>query len=189
MNEAQVTVEGTTYPLPDPFLVIATENPVEYQGTYPLPEAQLDRFAMMLDLGYPSKKDELEIVESRRKTDPLDALEPVVDDKTIKSFRAKVGEVEMDSSIADYMVEIARATREDPRVKLGASPRALLTLSRCARAKAFLLGRAHLLPDDVKSLATVVIAHRLVLENKIKYGGVEKREVFQDILDKVRVPV
>jgi len=189
MNESQVTVEGTTYPLPDPFLVIATENPVEYQGTYPLPEAQLDRFAMMLELGYPSKKDEIEIVDSRKKSDPLDALKPVVDGVAIKKARKAVGEVEIDPSIADYMVEIARATREDTRVKLGASPRALLTLSRCARAKAFIEGRSHLLPDDVKSLSTVVIAHRLVLENKIKYGGGEKREVFQDILEKVPAPV
>jgi len=189
MNEAQVTVEGTTYPLPDPFLVIATENPVEYQGTYPLPEAQLDRFSMMLELGYPGRDDELAVVESRRGCDPLDKIKPVVTCEEIKKIGEMVGTVEMDRTISEYMVDIARASREDPRVKLGASTRALLTLSRCARARALLEGRSYVLPDDVKSLATVVIAHRLVLENKVKYGGVEKKEVFDDILDKVTVPV
>jgi MoxR-like ATPase len=189
MNEGQVSVEGETYQLTKPFLVIATENPVEYQGTYPLPEAQLDRFAMQLEIGYPSEEDELEILYSRRGKDPLDMLEPVIDCETICDIQQKVREVKVEKSIAHYIVRIIRATRDDMNVKLGASPRAFLALTRSAQAKAFYEGRDFVIPDDVKQLSSTVLSHRIILENKIKYAGAKKKDIFTSILNKIEIPV
>jgi len=189
MNEGQVTVEGVTYPLPKPFLVIATENPVEYQGTYPLPEAQLDRFAMQLEIGYPNEPDELEILYSRREQDPLDNIQPVIDCNQICSIQEQVRQVNIEESVAHYIVRIIRATRDDMNIRLGASPRAFLTLSRCSQAKAFYENRDYVVPDDVKRLASRVLSHRIVLENKVKYSGARKKDVFRGILNKVEVPV
>ena len=188
MNEGQVTVEGETYSLPQPFLVIATENPVEYQGTYPLPEAQLDRFAMQLEIGYPDEADELEILYSRQDNDPLDIIKPVIGCDAICEIQQKVRHVNVEKSIAHYIVRIIRATREDMNVKLGASPRAFLALTRCAQAKAFCDGRDFVTPDDVKQLATPVLAHRIILENKVKYAGAKKQDIFSEILNKVDIP-
>jgi len=189
MNEGQVSVEGETHQLTKPFLVIATENPVEYQGTYPLPEAQLDRFAMQLEIGYPSEEDELDILYSRQGEDPLDVLKPVIDCKTICDIQQKVRQVKVEKSIAHYIVKIIRATRDDMNVKLGASPRAFLALTRAAQAKAFYEGRDFVVPDDVKQLASSVLSHRIILENKIKYAGAKKKDVFSSILNKIEIPV
>lgn len=189
MNERQVTVEGVTYKLSQPFIVIATENPIEYQGTYPLPEAQLDRFAIELKIGYPDEEDELELLYSRQYGDPLDKLKPVIDCTTICEIQEEVGRVKVEKSVGHYIVQIIRATREDVRIKLGASPRALLALTRVSQAAAFLDGRDFLLPDDVKRLAVDVLSHRLVLENKVRYSGISKREILKSILDKVEVPI
>jgi len=189
MNERQVTVEGVTYKLSQPFLVIATENPIEYQGTYPLPEAQLDRFAIELKIGYPDEEDELELLYSRQYGDPLDKLKPVIDCTAICEIQEEVGSVKVEKSVGHYIVQIIRATREDVRIKIGASPRALLALTRVSQAAAFLDGRDFLLPDDVKRLAVDVLSHRLVLENKVRYSGVPKREILKSILDKVEVPI
>ena len=189
MNEGQITVEGETYRLTKPFLVIATENPVEYQGTYPLPEAQLDRFAMQLEIGYPTEENELEILYSRQNGDPVDMLKPVIDCNAICTIQDKVKQIKVEKTVGHYIVKIIRATRDDINVKLGASPRAFLALTRCAQAKAFYEERDFITPDDVKQLAPAVLAHRIILENKAKYAGAGKQDIFQSILDKVDVPV
>ena len=189
MNEGQVTVEAETHILGQPFLVIATENPIEYHGTYPLPEAQLDRFSMQVILGYPDEKSEIEILYSRKDKDPIATLKPVITCVQICRLQDEVKKVEIEKSIASYMVKIIRATRKDPRIRLGASPRALLMLSRCSQAKAFVNGRDFVLPDDVKSLAVTVLAHRLVLENKAQYSGIKKQAVVQEIINQFEAPV
>lgn len=189
MNESQVTVEGKTYKLERPFLVIATQNPIEYQGTYPLPEAQLDRFAIELEIGYPGEEDELDILYSRQGEDPIDALKPAIDCKQICEIQQQIEKVKVEKTIGHYLVKIIRATRDDLRVKLGASPRALLALSKAAQAAAFMEGRDFLIPEDVKQLAPAVLSHRIILENKIRYSGVSKREVLTEILNNIEVPV
>ena len=189
MNEAQITVEGVTYKLKQPFLVIATENPVEYQGTYPLPEAQLDRFALEIEIGYPSEKDEIEILYSRQGVDPIETIKPVITCQEICDIQKIVKNINIEQTVAHYIVKIIRATRDDMRVKLGASPRALLSLSRAAQAEAFLEGRDFVIPEDVKKLAPIVLAHRIILENKAKYSGITKRQVVMDIMNEVPLPM
>ncbi len=189
MNEGQVTVDGDTYLLTRPFLVIATENPIEYQGTYPLPEAQLDRFAMQLEIGYPTEEDELEILYSRQNGDPIDMLKPVIDCNDISAIQDSVRQVKVEESIGHYIVKVIRATRENLNIKLGASPRAFLSLTRCAQAKAFYEERDFIIPDDVKQLASPVLAHRIILENKAKYAGAKKQDIFQALLNKIDIPV
>ena len=189
MNEGQVTAEGETYQLPKPFLVIATQNPIEYQGTYPLPEAQLDRFAIQLEIGYPSAESEEEILRMKCGEDPLNELKPVIDTGQVSEIQRKVADLEVEKSVAAYMVEIVRTTREDIRVKLGASPRALLALMRCSQAKAFMDGREFVTPDDVRKMASSVLAHRIILDNKVKYSGAKKRDVFESILAKIPAPL
>jgi len=189
MNEHQVSIEGRTYPLPDPFLVIATENPVEYHGTYPLPEAQLDRFAMQLPMGYPDEVTELEILYVRQTEDPLAHLRPIVSCADVARLHAEVRKTGIEKSVGRYMVQLIRETRHDARIQLGASPRALLTLARCAQARAFMLGRDYVLPDDVKHLAPSVLAHRLVLDNKAKHGGQTSHALLAELLASVAVPV
>jgi MoxR-like ATPase len=189
MNECQATVDGVRYPLPVPFLVIATENPVEYHGTYPLPEAQLDRFAMQIQIGYPEEDDELAILYSRIDKDPLDQIKPVINCQQIVALQEDVKKVGIEKSVALYMTRIIRETRRDPKVKLGLSPRALLTISRCSQAKAFLEGRSYVLPDDVKALAKVVLPHRIMLETRAQFSGSDKKRVIEEILDKIEAPV
>ncbi len=189
MNEGQVTVEAETHHLSQPFLVIATENPIEYHGTYPLPEAQLDRFAMQIILGYPDEKSEMEMLYSRKGRDPILNLKPVIDCVQICKLQEEVRKIDIEKSVAAYMIKIIRSTRKDPRIKLGASPRALLTLSRCSQARAFLNGRNYVTPDDVKTLAVTVLAHRLVLENKAQYSGIKKQSVILEIVNQTASPV
>lgn len=188
MNEGQVTAEGTTYALARPFLVIATENPVEYYGTYPLPEAQLDRFALQITLGYPDEKSEAEILLARKEKDPLFDISHVINCDQLVEVQELVKKVEIEKSIADYMLAIVRATRNDPKISLGASPRALLTLSRCAQAKAFIAGRSFVLPDDVKTITVNVLAHRIIPDNKAKYSGVSKETIVKDVLERIETP-
>ncbi len=189
MSERQVSIEGKTTHLTRPFLVIATENPIEYQGTYQLPEAQLDRFAMQLSLGYPDEKHELEMLFDRLTGDPASALKAVLSGEEVVEIQRRVQQVKVESSIAEYMLRLIRSSREDGRVLLGASPRALLLLSRCAQAAAFLARREFVLPEDVKRVAVSVLSHRLVLDNKTRYSGGTAREVIQDILNKTKIPV
>lgn len=189
MNEHQVSIDGKIEKLAEPFLVIATENPVEYYGTYPLPEAQLDRFAVQLTLGYPDAESELALLADRRKTDPLDGLQPVLSLQELLQIAEQVRAVEVEDSVASYMQTIIRTTREMPEFRLGGSPRALLTLSRCAQAEAWLDGRNFVTPEDVRKLVRPVLAHRMILTLESKHAGVIPGELLDGILKKIKVPV
>jgi len=163
MAERQVTVDGTSRPLPDPFLVIATENPIDQEGTYPLPEAQLDRFALQMGLGYPQEDEEIAIVRAQRRGHPLDELKPAVSGDDIRALRRAIEDVYVDDLLLQWIVELVRATREVEGVSVGASVRGSLTLERTARAWALLHGRTHVAPDDVEFLFLPVLGHRLLL--------------------------
>ena len=189
MNERQVSIEGRETALTTPFLVIATQNPIEYYGTYPLPEAQLDRFALRLSLGYPDERSEMQILRDRRTADPLDRIRPLLTCDDIRRIQEEVRAVEMENSLAEYMMTLIRATREAPEIRLGASPRALLTLSRCAQAAAWLNNRTFLKPDDILPLIGPVLAHRLVLTLESKHAGISAASVLEGIVKKIRIPV
>ena len=188
MSERQATIEGTRYDLPDPFLVLATQNPVEFHGTYPLPEAQLDRFLILMNLGYPSREATKEMLFSQVQTHPLETIGPVVTGAEVRSIQKAVRDVRVEEGIAGYMIELTEETRVDERLKLGVSPRGVLMLFRASQAAALHQGRDYVLPDDVQRMAPYVLAHRVVLTTKAKYGGVRKVEVIADVLAKVRVP-
>ena len=188
MNERQATIEGVRRPLPEPFLVLATENPIEFHGTYPLPEAQLDRFLMRLDIGYPVPEIEVSILHAQSQDHPLERLEPVVSRQDVVAMQEAVGRMTVAEAVSGYLVEIVTATRQDPRLKLGASPRGSLMLFRAAQAAAFSDGREFVLPDDVQRLAPLVLPHRLMLTPKARYDGTSARQVVGDILSQVRVP-
>ena len=189
MSECQVTVEGNLYRLASPFIVIATQNPVEFHGTYPLPEAQLDRFAIKLKLGYPSLEQELQVLYSQHKEHPLNKITSVTTKDEIIHIQTMVREVKVKEPVAKYILDIIDNTRHDQRLKLGVSPRGSLMLYRISQAVALMKGRDYVLPDDVKEMAVEVLAHRLVLETKVKYSGVNKEEIIEDILENTKVPV
>lgn len=188
MSEAQATIEGVRHDLPAPFLVMATQNPVEYHGTYPLPEAQLDRFLVQLNVGYPDLETEVGILYSQVESHPLERVTPVLSRDELIALQTAVRGVQIDQSISRYLVEIVQATRDDGRLRLGVSPRGSLMLFRAAQAAAFLAGRDYVLPDDVQRLATFVLPHRIVLTSKTKYGQTTTAQVIADILERVRVP-
>jgi MoxR-like ATPase len=192
MNEAQVTVDGRTLPLPQPFLVIATQNPVEHHGTYPLPESQLDRFLMRVKMGYPSHETERQILRSRTGDDPVANLEPIADIADVMAMQETVARVKVDSSLHDYALEIVNRTRKSDQLALGVSPRGTLMLQRAAQARAFLDGRDFCLPDDFKQLAVSVFSHRVV--PSARHASFQKKSettenVLREIIDSVRVPV
>jgi MoxR-like ATPase len=189
MNERQATIEGTCHPLPRPFMVMATQNPVEFHGTYPLPEAQLDRFLMQLDMGYPNIQTEIEILISRSHADPLEALRPVLPLSQVKDMQRKVKDIHIDNAILEYLAELAHTTRHDNRLQLGISPRGTLMLSRSAQAAAWAQERDHVLPDDVLWLAPYVLPHRLLPTAHSRSQGVTKQLIMEDILEHVKVPV
>ena len=189
MNERQVSIDGKIEKLAEPFLVIATENPVEYYGTYPLPEAQLDRFAIELTLGYPDRESELGLLADRKKSDPLLGLQPVLSLEQLLQIHVSVREVELEDSVAAYMQSIIQMTRELPEFRLGGSPRALLTLARCAQASAWLDGRDFVTPEDVRKLVRPVLAHRMILTLESKHAGILPGELLDGILKKIKVPV
>ena len=189
MNERQVSIEGKELKLIKPFLVIATQNPIEYYGTYPLPEAQLDRFAIRLSLGYPDEESELQILKDRRGNDPLEALQPVLDCDEIRRIQEEVRTVEIEDSLADYMMQVIRATRESNEIRLGASPRALLMLSRCAQSMAWLDSRMFVKPDDILALIQPLLAHRLVMTLESRHAGITPAMVLEEIVKKIRIPV
>jgi MoxR-like ATPase len=188
MEEGQVTVDGDTRVLPQPFMVVATQNPVEFEGTFPLPEAQLDRFAMRIALGYPPGGDEARMLLELASHDPLAAVRPVADGGAIMGARAAAGRVHVEPALADYVVALVTETRRDARLELGASPRAGLALVRAAKARALLAGRAYALPEDVKALAGTVLAHRLVPTREAAVRGVRGDAVVADLLARVPVP-
>src|SRR5450432_1786319 len=192
MNEGQVTVDSHSYQLPQPFLVIATQNPVEHHGTYPLPESQLDRFLMRIKMGYPSHETERAILRSRTGEDPVADLEPIADVTDVLSMQEAVTRVKVDSSLHDYALDIVNLTRKSDQLALGVSPRGTLMLQRAAQARAFLDGRDFCLPDDFKQLAVAVFAHRVVAS--ARHASLQKKSetteaVLRDIVDSVRVPL
>jgi MoxR-like ATPase len=188
MEEFQVTVDGATHELGRPFFVIATENPIEYRGTYPLPEAQLDRFLMRISLGYPTPEQEVVVLERQVKRHPIHSVKPVVGKEEVLQMQENVREVHIDPSLKQYMVEIVAATRDHPLLALGASPRASLGLMRTGQARAALVGRDFVLPDDVKALAAPVLCHRLILRPEARLRQSELVSLVQEILDRVPVP-
>jgi MoxR-like ATPase len=189
MQERQVTVEGVTHPLERPFLVIATQNPIEYEGTYPLPEAQLDRFLLRIGVGYPSPEDEREMVLRRaaRRTDDV-AVDAVVDGPGLQRLQEAVEQVHVARSVADYMVALVTATRSSPKVRVGASPRGALALLKLSRARAALRGREYVIPDDVKEVAVPALAHRLALRPEIWVQRISQDDVVRECLDSVPTP-
>ncbi|WP_339907100.1 MoxR family ATPase [Symmachiella dynata] len=188
MSEAQATIEGVQHELPAPFFVLATQNPVDYHGTYPLPEAQLDRFLVQLDLGYPDAQAEVDILFSQAEQHPLENLESVLSHEDVLQLQSAVKQIRVDKSVARYIVDIIHQSRSDSRLKLGVSPRGSLMLFRASQAAAFAAGRDYVLPDDVQKLALHVLPHRLILTSKAKYGSDNKKEIVAEILKHVRVP-
>ena len=189
MSEGQVTIEGRRYLLPEPFLVLATQNPVDFQGTYPLPEAQLDRFLLHLDLGYPDASTEVDILFSQAEEPPVDHMTSVMGVDEVRAMQAAVRHVTVDRSVAEYIVAINRGTREHDRVKLGVSPRGSLMFFRAAQASAVADGRDFVLPDDVKRLAGPVLSHRIMLAGRGRSSNAAREEVVAEVLKSVRVPV
>lgn len=189
MEERQVTVDGKTYMLPRPFMVIATQNPIEYDGTFRLPEAQLDRFMIKVNLGYPDIKHEIEMLKRFEALDPLEDLKPVVSIMEILKMQNEVKSVYVDDSILDYIITIVNNTRNLSTVLLGASPRAAISLMRASQAKAFIEGRNYVLPDDVKYLSVPVLSHRIILKNEARFNNLDERSVIKGILNATKVPV
>lgn len=188
MEERQVTVDGATYPLDDPFIVLATQNPIEYEGTFPLPEAQLDRFLVRLSLGYPSKEQEIEVLSRQHTVHPLGALQQVISDSELMAAQRAIREIYVDDKVKEYIVDIVRETREHPDVYLGSSSRGSLALYRLCQAKAALAGREYVLPDDVKSLAGACLNHRIIVGPAARIKDVAAEEIVDDILNKLPVP-
>jgi len=189
MQERQVTVDVDTMALPRPFLVLATQNPIELEGTFPLPEAQIDRFLMRVALGYPSKEDENAILLRYERHDPLDTLESVMQADDLLAMQEQVKTVLVEESVREYMVDVVRATRDHDAVELGVSPRGTLALYRTAQALAALRGRAFVIPDDVKYLAPWVLTHRIIISPQTRLRGRRPEEVMAEIVDTVPVPV
>jgi len=189
MNESQATIEGQRHPLPQPFLVIATENPLEFHGTYPLPEAQLDRFLVRLGIGYPAAEVEVDVLKSHSRSEPLDKIEPTLNLEEVCVMQREVAAIHVDDSILQYIVEIVHATRYDNRLQLGISTRGTLMLGRAARARAYCEGRDYVIPDDVLWCAPHVLPHRMVLTSKTRYGGVTAKQIVADIVGRIKIPV
>ncbi len=185
MAERQVSIEGETRPLPEPFLVLATENPVEHAGTFPLPEAQLDRFCMRLSLGYPAREEEVRVLRDHAAAEPVDALRPVLPPARLAELQARVRAVAAEDSVLDYVVRLVSRTRAEPRLRLGASPRASLDLRRCAQAAALLAGRDFVTPSDVRALAVPVLAHRLLAAPR---AGATAAEIVESVVRSEPVP-
>ncbi|MCU1375838.1 MAG: hypothetical protein JWO68_3124 [Actinomycetia bacterium] len=188
MEERQVTVDGHTHVLDAPFMVMATQNPVEHEGTYPLPESQLDRFLMRLSVGYPAREAELEILDTHGGTTPIDDLTPVASVKDISNMAAWAREIHVAPALKAYLVDLAETSRRHPALALGMSPRATLALQKAARARAAASGREYVVPDDIKVLAQAVLAHRLVPTPEAAMQGVDTSEVVDDVLRHVPVP-
>jgi MoxR-like ATPase len=188
MQEHAVTVDGLTRPLPRPFLVVATQNPVEMEGTYPLPEAQRDRFMAQVSVGYPSPRDEMAMLDSHDGLDPLEAVRPVTDAATLARLISVARRVYAAPAIKQYIVDLVTATREETGLRLGASPRAALQLLAASKSRAAMAGRNHVLPDDVKSLGVAVLAHRLIPSTEARLSGRTSQQIAQEIMGRTAVP-
>src|SRR6202451_333191 len=192
MNEAQVTVDGKTLPLPQPFLVIATQNPIEHHGTYPLPESQLDRFLMRIRMGYPDRESEKNIIRNNAGASPVDSVAPTMDATDVLAMQEAVSHIKVEESLLDYALEIVERTRQTEQLSLGVSPRGAVMLHRAAQARAFLEGRDYCLPDDFKRLIVPVFAHRVVVSSR--YSSTLKKSeqaeaILREIMDSTRVPL
>jgi MoxR-like ATPase len=188
MEERQVTVDGVTYPMNQPFLVMATQNPIEYEGTFPLPEAQLDRFMLRISLGYPSKQDEQKILDAQQFRHPIEGLEQVVTVNELLAVQEEVKQVYVDDLIKEYIISMVSMTRTHPDAYLGASPRGSLNLYKTSRVRAAIHGRDYVIPDDIKVLAMAVLAHRLIVSPSARIKEVDPRSVVEDILQSTPVP-
>jgi len=182
MQEHQVTMDGVTYPLPRPFLVFATQNPVEYEGTFPLPEAQLDRFMLKIDMGYPTHDEEQEILKRLRRSHPIESLKSVTQPEMIQALKPEIWDITVDKTVVDYMIRLVDATRNHHDILLGGSPRATLSLFKASQALAALRNRDHVLPDDVKYLAEPVLSHRLMLKPEAELRGSSSSSLIKRIL-------
>ncbi len=187
MEERQATIDGTTYPMPSPFLVIATQNPIEYEGTFALPEAQLDRFMLRLRLGYPKAMEEIVILDEQKRLHPIDDLRQVLDLEELRQMQSGIKEIYVDQTVAEYIVRLVTATREHPDVYLGASPRGSLNLYRSSQALAALEGRDYVIPDDVKQLAVAVLAHRLIIKSQASLREIDPDSIVREILAQVPI--
>ncbi|MFW6269733.1 MAG: AAA family ATPase [Bacillota bacterium] len=189
MEERQLSIEGDVFKIEEPFIVIATQNPVELEGTFPLPEAQLDRFLMKIDMGYPSREEEVEIMQRFNGRDPIQNLMPVLTADEIIALREDVKKVKIDNELLYYISDLCQATRNDERIKLGVSPRASLALMKASQAYAFIKGRNYVLPDDIKYLFPYVVGHRLILSYQIEMSGENRADIIEDIITHIRVPL
>jgi len=188
MEERQVTVDGTTYPMARPFLVLATQNPIEYEGTFPLPEAQLDRFMLRISLGYPDPEDEIIMMDSQQYVHPIEGIGQMMDVEELLEAQETIKDIYIDDSIKEYIVAVVGETRKHPDVYLGASPRGSLALHKTSRARAALLGRDYVIPDDVKALAQVTLSHRLIISPSARIKNVDPKAVVEEITSSVPVP-
>jgi MoxR-like ATPase len=188
MEEHQITVDGVTHHLQAPFMVMATQNPVEYEGTFPLPEAELDRFLMRISLGYPDFTEEMAIIERQEQTHPIDSLEAVATPEEVIALQEAAKAVYVDRLVRQYMVSLTEATRDHRDIALGASPRATLALFRVARAVALVQDRDFVVPDDIKLLASAVLAHRLILSPAARMRGIRSEDIITDLLNQINVP-
>ena len=187
MEERQATIDGTTYQMPDPFLVIATQNPIEYEGTFALPEAQLDRFMLRLRLGYPQPIEEIVILDEQKVTHPLDELTEVCSVEELRAMQDAIREVYVDSTVSDYIVRLVNGTRSHPDIYLGASPRGSIALYRAGQALAGLSGRDYVIPDDIKALAEPALAHRLIIKTSSTIHDVEASQVIRELLESTSI--
>ncbi|MEW6359757.1 MAG: MoxR family ATPase [Planctomycetota bacterium] len=190
MNDMQVSMDGVTYDLPRPFLVLATQNPHEFEGTYPLPESQLDRFLMRIDIGYPTEEQEKQILHDQKLVHPMDSLKPVLSAGEVLELQKRVREVAMETRVSDYLVKMIHETRRCDGIEVGASPRASLNLYRAAQARALSEGRDYCMPDDIKALAVPILSHRLIGNARTaanRNGSIV--EILREIVDSVRVPI
>ena len=187
-EEHQITVDGVTHPLHAPFIVLATQNPIEYEGTFPLPEAQLDRFLMRINLGYPSVEEELEIISEQEMAHPITVLESVTTPSGILEMQEAVNSIYVDSLIREYIVKLTESTRSHPEVYLGASPRASLGLFKTARALALIRERDYVIPDDVKFLAPTVLSHRIILAPSARMQGIRSTDIVNNLLSELAIP-
>ncbi|WP_040225062.1 AAA family ATPase [Bhargavaea cecembensis] len=189
MEEASVTIDGRTLPLPDPFFVMATQNPIEYEGTYPLPEAQLDRFLFRIKMGYPSREEELEVLRRAENQAPIERIEPVITLGELQEIRKRAEGVTIDDTVKGYIVDLSEQTRNSPDVRLGVSPRGSIALMKAARSLAFLRGSDYVTPDHVQYLAPFVFSHRIILRPETRYEGITTEELVERIVIKTKVPV
>ena len=188
MEEHQITVDGITHPMPEPFIVMATQNPIEYEGTFPLPETELDRFLVRITLGYPDTETEINVLEAQRHTHPIDSVEQVISEEELRSLQEAVKDIHVEDAVREYVVSVVSATRTHPSLYLGASPRGSLALFRLSQARALLEGREHALPDDVKALALPALGHRIILNSSARIEGATAADCIAQVLEQTPVP-